>query len=124
MRRSKADEALREARKQSLLAAIGALPATRDNRGRDTVPVSAGMPLPTLSIVRQAARERRLTLSSYVKRAAYAFAAYDLGIPVTEVLGMDPRVTRETGHSLDDADGSRFGAWQVENLLGKEDQDA
>lgn len=100
-------------RTASLLADIEALPRLNKRAASLTVSVDAVFRLAPYSIVREAAKLRRLHVASYVRRAAYALACADLGIPVTEALDRDPFVTRDTGATIEDAEGTRFGSWEV-----------
>ena len=46
-------------------------------------------------------------------------AAHDLQIPLTHLLERDPRMARDTGFSVPDPDGTRFGFWEIERLVGE-----
>lgn len=56
-------------------------------------------------------------MAAYTRRAVMAFAAHDLGVPLSELVGHDPRMSRDTGLSMPDPDGKRFGAWEIESLF-------
>lgn len=103
-------------RVESLLAEIDALPAARGNRRRDVVVIQTDARGAAHSVVLEAAKRRRLSIAAYVRRAAYAMAAYDLKIPLTEVLEIDSRMTRENGYAVDDPDGDKFGLWEIESI--------
>lgn len=110
-----------EERRRSLIADIDALPGPRRNERAGAVRVDADFLLAPYSVIRQAARDRRMTTQSYVRRAAYAMACHDLGLPLLDVLAMDPRAARDNGFGVSDPDGSRFGLWEIEKLRGEPD---
>lgn len=104
----------RAERDETLKAAIAGLPRSGSGRGvgvtTDFLPGAIGM-------VHEAARARRMTSAAYMRRAALAFAAHDLGLPLSDALERDPRVTRETGFSVRDPEGTKFGHWEIEGLV-------
>lgn len=106
-----------EERRKSLLAAISSLPPS-SNAGRRMF--KTPIPEDAAILVGRAARGRRMTVESYLRRAAYAMAAHDLDIPVTDILEIDPSVTRRESVVVQDADGSRFGSWEIEGLVEDE----
>lgn len=69
-----------------------------------------------MAFVHRAAQARRMSTASYFRRAVMAFAAHDAGIPFSEILEIDPRVTRETGFGVTDIDGTGFGPWEILEL--------
>jgi hypothetical protein len=97
---------------ESLIADIDALPRA----ARSRVEVRFEIPESTMSIILAAARGRRLSAFTYVKRAAYAMACFDLGLPVLDALQRDPTVARENGFSVSDPGGVKFGQWQIAAL--------
>jgi hypothetical protein len=103
-----------EDRRASLLADIDALPTSRRGDRPGVVRQEVDFVLAAYSAVRAAAALRRLSVSAFVRRAAYALAAADLGLPVTDLTKRDPRVARENGFAVDDPDASTFGSWDVE----------
>lgn len=109
----------REERVASLLADIDALPATRRNRRRDIIPSDTDFLPRAYGVVLEAARVRRLSLAAYIRRAVYAMACHDLNLPLSEVLEIDPRMSRETGFPVDDPEGRKFGPWEIEKLKGQ-----
>jgi len=109
-------ERSQEERKAALMAAIDALPVTKGKLRGDLIPASTDFRRGAFGIVIQAARERRMSVGAFMRRAAYAFACHDLEIPLSEALTLDPRVTRETGFALEDPDGVKFGPWEIESL--------
>jgi len=111
----------REERAASLIADIDALPASRRNERAGAARVDTDFILAAYSIVRQAARERRMSVQAYVRRAVYAMACHDLGVPVTVAFEIDPRVTRDNGFGVSDPDGTRYGSWEIEHLRGEPD---
>lgn len=104
-----------EERKDALRAAIAALPATpeRPERLGSSVQLSRRV----YKTIARAATARRMHLSSYIRRAAYAMAAKDLGIPLSDILALDPYVSRETGHRVSDPKGTKFGPWEIDRLV-------
>lgn len=110
----------REARKASLKAAIDALPARRVSQATDAIKSQTDFIFGAYGIVVEAARGRRLSVAAYIRRAAYAMACHDLGIPLSEALERDPRMARETGFAVADPDGTKFGRWEIAALVGEE----
>lgn len=106
----------------SLQADIDALPTVEDKRRRG-IPMNTDALPAAHSVVVEAARSRKMSLSAYVRRAAYAMACRDLGLPLAEVLERDPRVSRDTGLALSDPTGTRFGRWEIERLVGDVEPD-
>lgn len=109
-----------EDRRASLLAAINALPSSGHGGkallGRTEVDFMVG----AYSIIREAARLRRVSVPAFIRRAAYAMACYDLGMPLSDALERDPRMARENGFAIDDPEGLRFGVWEIAQLIGEE----
>ena len=110
-------EAGREGWRESIAAAIDGLPTAQQRRRPNVTPVSTDFLPGGLGVIVKAAKARRLSLSAYVRRAAYAMAARDLGLPLVDVLARDPRMSRDTGFSVDDPDGTKFGPWEIEGLV-------
>lgn len=108
-----------EERKASLLAAIDALPASKHSPD-ERLPTMVLMRKDPRSLVLKAAAARRMNLSAYLRRAGYAMACHDLGIPLSEVLAMDPFVSRENGRRMRDAEGTKFGRWEIGSLVGED----
>lgn len=104
----------------SLEADIDALPRARRNARRGAVRADFDIPIAPFSAIRAAANGRRLSTMAYIKRAAYAMAAADLGLSVTDLLALDPRVARENGFAVEDPAGTKFGSWDVEVRDGTE----
>lgn len=104
-----------ERRRSSVKAAIAALPTSKKP---DVRHVSLEIPDSVWSYVHKAAVSREIQPGSYLRRAAYAMLAYDLGIPVTELFERDPGVTRYTGAKIQDPQGTKFGSWQIEEAQG------
>jgi hypothetical protein len=101
-------------------AGIAALPAKSVGDARDVIAVDVDFRRPTYGMVIEAAKARRLSVPAYIRRAVYAFAAHDLEIPLQDALDRDPRVTRDTGYSLQDPTGTLFGHWEIARLVGEE----
>jgi len=111
----------REDRLRSLEADIDALPRARRSERVNAVRVEIDFLLAPYSIVRVAAQERRLSVAAFVRRATYAMACRDLGLPLSEALERDPRVARENGFGVNDPEGTIFGPWEIERLRGEGD---
>jgi hypothetical protein len=107
--------------KESLLAAIAALPERRTTDRPGTVKASTDFLPGAYGIVVEAAKGRRMSLAAYLRRAAYAMACHDLDLPLSDALSRDPRVTRESGFAVDDEEGVKFGPWERGSLKGVED---
>lgn len=103
------------ARAESLIADIESLPTASKGRGL-RVPERIIFDMAAYSAVLQAARDRRLSVDSFIRRSALAMAAFDLDIPVVDLLQRDPRIQRENGAVMKDANGTRFGSWDIESL--------
>lgn len=104
----------------SVLAAVDDLPEVRVNRRPNATAVSTDFLPGAYGAIVKAAGARRLSVASYVRRAALALAAHDLGIPLSDLLERDPRMSRQGGFPVDDPDGSRFGPWVITELTGGE----
>lgn len=111
----------KEDRVASLLADIDALPRSRRNDRPGTVRVDTDLMISVYSIVREAAKVRRITVAAYMRRAAMAMACHDLGLDLSEALTRDPRVSRDTGFATTDPEGTIFGPWEIERLRGEDD---
>lgn len=104
--------------RERVRASVDALPESRASGGLKLIVDF----LPSgYSALREAAKRRRMSRAAYVRRAVYAMVAYDLGLPVTDLLQRDPRVARETGLGISDPDGTKFGSWQIESMAGQEE---
>ena len=102
--------------RESLIADVDALPVRRrDRRGVTTDHEVDFLQGPYSAIVR-AARARRMSVPAFLRRAAYAVAAADLGIPVHDLIARDPRCARDTGLRIDDPDGVKFGPWEYRRV--------
>lgn len=108
----------------SVHAAINALPERRTSKRPDSVKAQTDFLLAPYGAVVLASQARKMSLAAYVRRATYAMAAHDLGLPLSDLLERDPRVTRETGFAIDDPDGVKFGHWEIERLIGEADHDS
>lgn len=103
-----------------LRAEIAALPRVKTSRRATTVTVATDYRLGAYGIVIEAAKARRMSVATYIRRAAYAMACHDLGVPLSDALTRDPRVARETGVAFSDPEGTRFGEWEIARLYGEE----
>lgn len=101
-------------------ADVAALPPRRGGDDAETTKLNTDLRLGAFSIVREAARLRRISIPAFVRRAALAMACYDLGLPFSDALREDPRVTNLNGFPIDDAAGTRFGVWEIAALNGEE----
>lgn len=77
-------------------------------------------PLEHHAFLRAAADARGMRLGTYFRNAVYAFAAYDLGVDMDELLGRLPDYGKDVGA----ADGRKdakptSGQWSIEKLGGK-----
>lgn len=98
---------------EALEADIADLPIRRrDRRGIVTDHETDFLQGPYSAII-AAAKQRRMSIPAYLRRAAYALAAADLGIPVLDLIARDPRCARDTGLRVDDPAGVKFGSWEV-----------
>lgn len=102
----------------SLRATLADLPEPRVNRRPDAFTVTADFLPGAAGAVIKAAGARRLSPTAYVRRAALAMAAHDLGVPLTDLLQRDPRMSRQSGHPIADPKGDRFGPWCITGLTG------
>ena len=116
MTRAEADRSTRDA---TLKAAIAALPKTRGGENTETVGATTDFRVGTFSIVIEAAKARKMSVGGYLRRAAFAMACHDLGLPLSEALSRDPRITRDTGYAALDPEGTKFGPWEIERLVGE-----
>ena len=98
-------------------AAINALPTSRTGKAQNLVKTQTDFRVGPFGAVVLAAQGRKMSLSSYMRRAIYAMAAHDLGLPVSDLISRDPRVARETGFAIDDPDGVKFGPWGISALI-------
>jgi hypothetical protein len=108
------------ARREAVKASIAALPASHASAERR---VTIAMPPEVYARLLRAATQRRMSVTAYVRRSAYAMMAHDLGIRVADIFEVDPTVGRDSGGPVPDADGSRFGSWVIVSLDGEEVQD-
>lgn len=108
-------------RAASLLADIDALPRSASGGPRGSVQINTDIMIDAYSIIRAAAEDRRLNVSTYIRRAAMSLACHDLGLPVSEAISRDPRVVRDTGFRTTDPEGTKFGLWEIERLRGEDD---
>lgn len=104
----------------AIKARINALPAKKGGDAPNLISASVDFRPPTYGMVIEAAKARRMSVPAYIRRAAYAFAARDLGLPLADALLRDPRVTRDTGFSVEDPQGVLFGPWEIEKLAGED----
>lgn len=103
----------------SVAAAVAELPTAQRRGATDAAPVAIDILPGAYGAVLTAARARRVSVASYVRRAALAMAAHDLQVPLAHLLERDPRMARETGASMPDPTGTRFGFWEIERLVGE-----
>jgi len=101
----------------AIKARIAALPTKSGGDPPNTIVATVDMRRSAAGIVIEAAKARRLSLPAYIRRAAYAFACFDLGLPLSDALTRDPRVTRDTGFPVEDVDGALFGPWEIAALV-------
>lgn len=110
-------DAGREGWRDSVRAALDSVPDARQNRRRGAEAVTTDFLPGGYGAIVRAAKARRLSLAAYVRRAAYAMAAHDLGLPLSDLIDRDPRMSRDTGFAVEDPDGTKFGPWEIERLV-------
>lgn len=103
-------------------ADVAALPERRSTIPRDSAKYDVDVKSGARGLLNRAAAARRLSVSAYLRRAGFAMAAYDLGVPLSDFLTFDPRMARETGLAVADPEGHLFGRWEIESLKGDEDE--
>lgn len=104
--------------KAALRANVADLPEQRARPRPEAVAMSPDFLPGAYGAIVKAANARKLSPTSYVRRAALALAAFDLDIPLTDLLARDPRMSRQTGFGVDDPDGVKFGPWEIDGLSG------
>lgn len=70
-------------------------------------------------VIRAGARRRNITVAAYARRAAVAFACYDLGLSWSEVMDGEPGFGlfgEYAGKAAIYADGEGFGPWKITGL--------
>lgn len=82
---------------------------------------SARLDTPLRAAVALAARNRNLTEQAYIRRALIGFVAFDLHLPWSDAVDLDPRLSTAdaSGFSrrLRDEDGMRHGSFHIERLV-------
>lgn len=74
------------------------------------------MPL-TMPLLREASRRRNISPTGYIRRAMLAFLAYDLNLPIGDVIATDSRFSPpESRQVIDDPEGKMGGPWDIEDL--------
>jgi len=101
---------------RSLQAELADVPAQQGSSRAASIPVSTDYLPGAYGAVVTAAKARKLSTAAYVRRAALAMAAFDLEIPLIQLLERDPRMSRETGLPVSDPRGRRFGPWVITGL--------
>lgn len=101
----------------SMMAQVNSLPTSRVSRHEHAIPINLDVFPGAYGAIMQAAKTRRISVASYVRRAALALAAHDLNLSLRELVEVDPRMHRDTNMPIDDPDGRRFGAWEIESLF-------
>lgn len=102
----------------ALRANIADLPVQRSTPRPEAIAIGADFLPGVYGAIVKAANARRLSPTSYVRRAALALAAHDLNIPLTDLLERDPRMSRQSGFGVDDPEGTKFGPWVIDGLSG------
>ena len=100
----------------SMIAQIAGLPVRGYSSREDAIKVPADLLPGAYGAVVKAAKARRISVSSYIRRAVLAFAAHDLEMPLRELVAIDPRMARDTNQQMPDPEGRRFGPWEIESL--------
>lgn len=102
--------------RESILAAVDDLPGTVDQATTIYVDMMPG----ANGILIEAAKTRQVAVGAYIRRAALAMACHDLGLPFSDALERDPRISNSRNSPIPDPDGIRFGPWEIERLVGEE----
>ncbi len=102
--------------REVVAANVDALPKRRSTIPEDATKVTVDFRGGVHGFLLEAARSRGLSLAAYVRRAALAVAAHDVGVATAALTGLDPRVSRETGFSVSDPGATMFGPWQIEGM--------
>lgn len=94
----------------TLASRVAKKPPHRDFRTR--VPLSAA------SSIHEAAAARGMSASAYIRRATLAFAAYDLGLDLAELLRHEPatRLNSESPRAVRAMLGEGHGEWRIGGL--------
>lgn len=101
---------------------LGMIDATLASRRKDyNIPhrdFKARIQMSAAPHVVKAAQERGLSVSAYIRRAALAFAAHDLGLDLAEVLKDEPqwRLRTEGPRTNHSEGGEGHGNWQIKGL--------
>lgn len=80
--------------------------------------VKARIQLSAVPALTEAARLRDMSVSSYTRRACLAFAAYDLGLDLADLLEDEPsqRLKSEPPHMSREEWGLGHGSWAIQGL--------
>lgn len=105
--------------KEAVLAAIAALPERRVSERTDAIKSTVDFLSGAYGAVRLAAKIRRLSPAAYMRRAVLAMVAHDLELPLSDLIERDPRMSRESGFAVEDPQGTKFGQWEIERLVGE-----
>lgn len=86
--------------------------------GRAVATVGLAYPPHWSPLLIAAAEKRGLSLSAYVRRAAFAFVVSDLGLDWIELMRDEPRIRQLGEFSADPerAEGFGYGAWKITTL--------
>jgi hypothetical protein len=71
------------------------------------------------SLIQEAARQRNMSLSSFMRRAALAVAAFDCGLTIEEVFENEQLIAGFEGQGKAPrlpAAGRDFGPWRIERM--------
>ena len=102
----------------TLKAEVADLPLSTTSSVAEAIPCTLDFLPGAYGVVQAAARARRTSVAAFTRRAAYAMAAHDLGLPLADLMARDPRMVRETGRPIADPEGRKFGTWEIEKLMG------
>lgn len=92
------------------LEAIGG-PEKRKGRGKPILFAANDAITP---LVTAAAEMRGCSLTSYVRRATFAMIAHDLGLEVSGLTALDPRVGPKGASTVySDPGGTMYGPWRI-----------
>lgn len=104
-------------------AEVDAIPSVKQRGAAGIAQQGTDFRAPVHEMLIARARERRIAPGSYVRRATMAMLAHDLNLPLSYLLELDPRMSRETGFGVRDREGTAFGRWEIERLVGDRDVD-
>lgn len=100
-------------------ADLEALPTAKDPVRTDDLTTQVVLRAPIGQKLIEQAEKRGVSRASYVKRAVMAMLALDLGVRLSTLTAVDPKVVRGTGFPIQDERGTAFGPWELEGFAGE-----